>query len=1125
MQDLSARQHFSGMNPVRQQWRENHSTRSTPIACLTLWLGLLNPTHCVAQVPVQAPSNVEQVDQKIQQLLQLEGAAVASEQALPADQVASTKLFWKSGDSLTGELISAASESITWKSPIFVDPLQIDPTALTSIRFPNQAESQPINEPFRISLSNGDVMFGNLIQATDSELLFESSRHGRFNLLRGGIESVKRIDTPDLIYLGPRGIEGWVKPQNSEEESGWSELSNGSITTSIGDRGLFQNLEFPEKCEIEVILESSKVPAFILAFGQHRNSCLRIESWEEVLVVLSRFQFVEVDSMKPESRKVHLILFLDQAENRLSIYSHSGTKLAEIVDKRRFLKPTGIQLWNRGSDLTLSYLRIDRWNGDLPQPLKPGQSRIQTRDGNVVYEKLPPFSDPDSPISIGEGDEQVNVTLEQLNHFVIHDEPPSKAKTAETHLSWKEGGYLSGEIVSITNDRVSFKTSYSTAPIESSLQGIQRISFPNSAQLPEISDELFYEGGSLHGNLVIDNQTDEPIRWTPVGGQNASALSSTGNARFVRGGSADEIALNLETWPDVLYLVNGDVVPCLFEKSTEEIVFVKIPFSDVSEIPAGNVKAIEFSAAGRVSTSDFADENWQRVLGRPVKTTESITFQTSGAYGHESILTGDVVKFRLRWGQQQFSQIIVQLFGSRLGNNKDATNIQINVNGNRLWVEEHIPQQNEVRFFNGVPAGGNRSTVVDLKEGSANVMLAVRDGKVHIIVNDELLRSVSLKDRRVSKKSLTFQTIQNTVTRNTAYGKNPLTDGIIIDQFEVRNHDGASAKQFILQETREKTLLIPRFRRDNPSTHVVLAPNGDVLRGRLVGIDHHEIRIESQLEDFGFPRERVAAVIWLHPRNQQDAAEKLDPAPSESNLEMQLRFGNGFLISMNPKEVVLDQLVGTASSLGLCKIPAPSIREVILGDAPNRAEMTSYSQWIPKFAAEPNWELPDSEGSSPAMELVGTLAKDFELPGLDGTTFRLKEHNGKVVILDFWASWCGPCVAALPDYIEATAGFDPAKVLFVAVNLQESPQVVRQFLRERNLEPQVAMDETGGLASRFRVSGIPHTVILSPNKTIEKVHIGYRQNAGQEMRQTIESILDGTFERTPKVPQAESSPE
>lgn len=1088
------------------------------VAILSLLLSpiLVVPSFAddVLDVAVEVVDNdaVEKVSAKVSNLLGLDGDSNTSS-AEVSDVETDTKIYWKAGDILTGELLEADSKTLTWKSPLFVDPLKIEANSLTAIRFPEIEQEQPISEPFRLSMSNGDVLFGSLVSASEDEIEFKSSRHGQFKILRENIETIKRINTPDLVYLGPRGIDGWANPQDSKEAAAWHELSNGNLTTGTADRGIFRQLELPDQCEIELILESTKMPAFILALGQHRNSCLRIESWAEVLVVLSRFQFVEVQSMPEGTKRVHLNLFLNQEDNQLSIYSRAGEKLAEIVDKRSFIKPTGIQLWNRGDDLTLNYLRVDRWNGELPRPLKVGQSRIQLTDGTVVYGKLPTFPADAGKITIGEGDNKQEVTIEQMSQIVVNDGDGANKKSFPTSVSWKEGGFVSGEIVSIKDERLSIQTEYSKQPIESSLVGIQRISLPNSAEPPENMDQLFFTGGSLRGELVIDGKTETPIRWTPVGGLNASALSNQGNARYVRGKKGQELTFDPQDWPDILYLVNGDVIPCQFLDSSEERIKVKIPFSDASEIPAEHVKALEFSSEGKVSISGFTDESWQRTLGRPKKSDDSLEFQTSGGYGHESILTGDVVNFRLKWGAQQFSQLIIQMYGNRLGNASDSTNIQINVNANRLWVEEHQPQLNGQMVFNAMPRNKKQSEVIQSDEGAANVSLAVREGKVHVIVNDQLLKTIELKNRRIRKKSLSFNANINSVNRNVPYGDNPLTRGFVIEQFEIRNHDGTSAKQFILEETRDKALLIPRFRRENPSTHVVLAPNGDVLRGRLIGISDEQVRFESQLEEFGFSRDRIASVIWLHPKKQTDEEELgTESDIADSQPEMQLKFGKGFLLSMDPEKVEGEQLVGNARSLGVCSIPASSIQEVILGDQENRTEIVSYSQWVPKYAAEPDWEIPEESESGPAQELVGTTAEDFELASLDGTTFRLEEHEGKVVVLDFWASWCGPCVAALPDYIQATSGFDPDRVIFVAVNLQESPQVVRGFLKSKDLDPHVAMDETGGIAGRFKVSGIPHTVILSPGLKVEEVHVGYRQNAGEEMRQTIEKMLEGTYE-------------
>jgi thiol-disulfide isomerase/thioredoxin len=145
--------------------------------------------------------------------------------------------------------------------------------------------------------------------------------------------------------------------------------------------------------------------------------------------------------------------------------------------------------------------------------------------------------------------------------------------------------------------------------------------------------------------------------------------------------------------------------------------------------------------------------------------------------------------------------------------------------------------------------------------------------------------------------------------------------------------------------------------------------------------------------------------------------------------------------------------------------------------------------------------------------MIGQVADDFELSLLDGSKFRLKDHADKIIVLDFWATWCGPCVAALPDYIAATSEFDSSKVIFVAVNQQEASDQIRGFLTERDLSPIVALDRNGEIGQQFKVSGIPHTVILGKGNVIEDVHVGYQQGGGESMQISIQQLLDGTWKR------------
>jgi thiol-disulfide isomerase/thioredoxin len=152
-----------------------------------------------------------------------------------------------------------------------------------------------------------------------------------------------------------------------------------------------------------------------------------------------------------------------------------------------------------------------------------------------------------------------------------------------------------------------------------------------------------------------------------------------------------------------------------------------------------------------------------------------------------------------------------------------------------------------------------------------------------------------------------------------------------------------------------------------------------------------------------------------------------------------------------------------------------------------------------------------------ATELIGKPAPEFVLALLDGGKAELAKHKGKeVVILDFWATWCGPCRALLPKVVAAAESLKARGVVLYAVNIEESPEEIREFLKETNLRAPVALDVESKVATRYMVTGIPQTVIIDKEGVVRVVHIGAEPNLGETLVRQVEAILAGKDPAEPK---------
>ncbi len=142
--------------------------------------------------------------------------------------------------------------------------------------------------------------------------------------------------------------------------------------------------------------------------------------------------------------------------------------------------------------------------------------------------------------------------------------------------------------------------------------------------------------------------------------------------------------------------------------------------------------------------------------------------------------------------------------------------------------------------------------------------------------------------------------------------------------------------------------------------------------------------------------------------------------------------------------------------------------------------------------------------------LLGKPAPAFSLDILDGAKADLASHKDKkVVVLDFWATWCGPCRQALPALIKVTDEYKEKGVVFYAMNQREDAETIKAFLAEAKLACTVALDTDGAVGDLFGVSGIPQTVIIGKDSSVQSVHVGAIPGLEQQLRKELDSLLAG----------------
>jgi thiol-disulfide isomerase/thioredoxin len=1011
----------------------------------------------------------------------------------PASPAKAT-LQWVNGDSLPGTLIGADNKHLVWSTDVFLEPVSIDYRVLKEVKFQAPESVVMPKEDFRIDLATGDVLFGKILDLTVDEVVLAGSRHGTVRIQRKFISSMRRLNNPALVFLGPSGLTGWSTLNAGRQISEWTANESGHLVTTKQRAEVFHQFDLPNQVEYEITLESTGVPSFLLAFNDQPYQSVRVETWGNELVVVSDEDFDPVMTLDATTRNLDLRLFWNRLERELTLFSIKGKFLAKIKGSEDPSQKAGIYIRNKGLSLTVSKIRINNWNGDPPREVRSGEARIHLVDGTIRYGSVRELSEDKTYLIVdeeGQADPSMVALLDVDGVYLEAVDQPVDL-SADCKLRFFDGGRIHGSLVSMQDATITLKTAYSDQPVTASLDGVMKLSFTNDEVGEDALDILICDGGKLKGAFSGVNSEKKSILWKLVGAQAASTLVASSDTRIVRK-IADGVTKHNESgYRDLMVLIRGETVPANIESIDEEFVHATTPFAEMTKIPVSEVVAIELKSNGSLAHHGFGSD-WKLINGAKDKIEildQKIVFNAVGTVGHVSAMRGDHLRFNVQWPRESFAVLNMHLFTADPANPGRGLGLVIMFSGQHVWV----------RDANGAQAFVANGPVRPLLAGAARMEVTTSGRKVVVKVNGNQVYSDNLKRGARTGNGIRFHLSQMGPVNGRAGGQ------VVLSDFRSSRTEDVSLVGFLDEEIRNVALTIPRFRRDNPPTHLLLAQNGDLLRGTLISMDDQLIRFRSRLDEIRLPRERIGGVIWLR-REELPEPKQYEAQP------MQVVLNSGHSLAIAPSGIVDGHLVGNSPAFGLCRVPLAAVKEIRTGKYMGpQEEGSSLASWRLKPAKEP--EFAGTGGQ--ASEMIGKLAPVFETTWLDGEVFSLKEHRGKVVVLDFWASWCGPCVRGMPSYLQKIEGFDEDKVIFVGVNQAEANNTVRDFIKGKGWKLKVALDPVQAIARQYQVNGIPHTVVIDKDGKMQWVHIGFSSDAATHMSDAIEDILAGRPVRQPE---------
>lgn len=138
---------------------------------------------------------------------------------------------------------------------------------------------------------------------------------------------------------------------------------------------------------------------------------------------------------------------------------------------------------------------------------------------------------------------------------------------------------------------------------------------------------------------------------------------------------------------------------------------------------------------------------------------------------------------------------------------------------------------------------------------------------------------------------------------------------------------------------------------------------------------------------------------------------------------------------------------------------------------------------------------------------VGDTAPDFTLKNMQGKNMNLTEQRGNIMLINFWASWCGPCRKEMPVLQALEDKYKDLGVQVWGINVEQESQAGKDFLANLSLNFSIFFDETNTLSKTYQVEAMPTTVIVDRDGVVRFVYLGYKDGYGKKYEKAIKQLI------------------